>query len=237
MPVQIIGLNNEIAVNLDEILEFKNDAADKAISAEGASSIQHKVPFLELEKTITYDIPEGYVALTFDDGPSEYSVDIMKVLEKYEVGGTFFFIGYNVKKYSDYVQHIHAKGYSIGSHSINHANMITLSHEEQEKELVQSINLLRELTNEEIVLFRPPYGSYNKNLKDILTENQYKMVLWNNDPMDWKTRNPDKIFSDIKSSNVSGSIILLHESQAVIDALPSIIEYLQELDLKIVSLK
>ena len=63
------------------------------------------------------------------------------------------------------------------------------------------------------------------------------MVLWNNDPKDWKTRNSDRILDDIQSSDVSGSIILLHESQAVIDALPNIVEYLQQFDLEIVNLK
>lgn len=223
IPVQIIELNNEIVVEQDESLELDSNHPE--------------IPFLELDDIITYSIPEGYVALTFDDGPSEYSQSIMEVLKDYEVGGTFFFAGYNAKKYPNYVQYIQANGYSIGSHSMSHINMAALSLEEQEKELIESIDLLKEITNEEIVLFRAPYGSYNKKLKGLLVDNQYKMVLWNNDPKDWDTRNPDKIFNNIKNTDVSGSIILLHESQAVIDALPSIIEYLQELELKIVSLK
>lgn len=229
---QSIQLNNEMTEKQSENLESEN-----SIAIEDLSSIESVIPFIKLEESITYSIPEGNVALTFDDGPSQYSIGIMDVLKKYGVGGTFFFTGLNVKKYPDYVQCIQSNGYSIGSHSMNHINMPTLSYDKQKSELIDSIELLEEVTNQKITLFRPPYGSLNKQIKDLIYNQQYKIVLWNNDPEDWKTQDADKIFYSIQNSNVSGSIILLHESQAVIDALPRIIEYLQELNLEIISLK
>ncbi|WIV12449.1 polysaccharide deacetylase family protein [Proteiniborus sp. MB09-C3] len=229
---QLEQLENDVAIKQNENMELGDDRI-----IEEALSNEPDIPFIEIDETISYSIPEGYVALTFDDGPSQYSMEIMEVLKKYEVGGTFFFTGYNAKKYPDHIRYIQSNGYSIGSHSMSHVNMAALSCEEQEKELVQSIKLLEEITNDKVTLFRAPYGSFDKHLKDLINENQYKMILWNNDPKDWKSRDADKIFDSIKASNVSGSIILLHESQAVIDALPRIIEYLQELDLKIVSIK
>lgn len=229
---QAIQLDNEIIPVQNEALEIEN-----VIIIEDSSSNQPIIPIIELEKTLTYSIPKGSVALTFDDGPSQYSREIMDILKEYQVGGTFFFIGSNVKKYPDYVQYIYSNGYSVGSHSMSHSNLKTLSYEKQEYELIQSIKLLEEITEGKINLFRPPYGSFNKQFRDIVNENDYRMVLWNNDPKDWITLDADKILSDIINSNVSGAIILLHESQAVIDALPRIIEYLQELDLEIVSLQ
>ncbi|MCQ4924625.1 polysaccharide deacetylase family protein [Tissierella carlieri] len=229
---QSIQLNNEMTEKQSENLESEN-----SIAIEDLSSIESVIPFIKLEESITYSVPEGNVALTFDDGPSQYSIGIMDVLKKYGVGGTFFFTGLNVKKYPDYVQCIQSNGYSIGSHSMNHINMPTLSYDKQKSELIDSIELLEEVTNQKITLFRPPYGSLNKQIKDLIYNQQYKIVLWNNDPEDWKTQDADKIFYSIQNSNVSGSIILLHESQAVIDALPRIIEYLQELNLEIISLK
>ncbi|MBE3102379.1 MAG: polysaccharide deacetylase family protein [Firmicutes bacterium] len=233
-----IQLDNEVVAKQKDNLDPKDylDPKDNII-IENSSSNQPTIPFIELGEATTYSIPEGNVALTFDDGPSQYSIEIADVLKKYGVGGTFFFIGRNAKKYSDYVQYIQSNGYSIGSHSMNHVNIANLSHEEQENELIQSIKLLEEITNGEIILFRVPFGSFNKQVKDLMHEHQYKMVLWNNDPKDWKTRDADKIFNDIQNSYTSGSIILLHESQAVVDALPRIIEYLQGLDLEIINLK
>lgn len=229
---QAIQLDNEIIHEQKESLEIEN-----VIIIEDFSFNQPTIPAIELDNTLTYSIPKGKVALTFDDGPSQYSKEIMDVLKSYKVGGTFFFTGTNVKKYPDYVQYIYSKGYSIGSHSMTHANMRTLSYEKQEYEIIQSINLLEEITDGKINLFRPPYGYFNKQARNLANENGYRMVLWNNDPKDWKTLDADKIFNHIKSSNVSGSIILLHESQAVIDALPRIIEHLQGMGLEIVSLQ
>lgn len=229
---QSIQLNNDVDTEHIEKLYSTNN-----IVVQNVSTDQINIPFIELDETITYSIEDGTVALTFDDGPSQYSMEIVDVLKKYEVGGTFFFIGQNVKKYPEHIKYVQSNGYSIGSHSLNHIDMPTTSYANQEKELVQSIELLEEITNEEVTLFRPPYGSFNKHIKDLIHENQYKMVLWNNDPEDWKTRDADKIFDDIQNSQISGSIILLHESQAVVDALPRIIEYLQQLDLKIVNLR
>lgn len=207
------------------------------VSLDNVPIEQPVIPFVELEEELSYSIPKGNVALTFDDGPSKYSLEIMNILKNYGVGGTFFFIGLNVEKYPEYVENIHSNGYSIGSHSMNHSNLSVLSNENLNKEIVQSSKVLEEITNEKVILFRPPYGAINDRMLNLLHEHGNKIVLWNNDPKDWKNYDSDKILNEIQTSDVSGSIILLHESQAIIDILPSIIEYLLELDLKIVSLK
>lgn len=198
---------------------------------------QSSIPYLELNDSIAYDIPDGYVSLTFDDGPSKYTMKIIDILKKYEVGGTFFFIGNNVKKHPDYVRYVQSNGYSIGSHSMNHVKMSELSYEKQKDELIQSTKVIEDITKEEVVLLRPPYGALNEQTKNVIHDYQYKMILWNRDPKDWKTRDASKIINYVHNTKASGSIILLHESQAVIDALPKIIEHLQEQNLKIVSLQ
>lgn len=229
---QSIQFENEVNTELKITLYLDDDLLTESISSDEST-----IPFIELDQTITYSLPKGNVALTFDDGPSKYTMEIADILKRYEIGGTFFFIGKSAEYNPDLVRYVQSKGYSIGSHSTNHFNIPDLSNVKQEFELIQSIELLEGITNTEINLFRPPYGSYTKHIKELVRENDYKMVLWNNDPEDWRTRNTDRIFNDIKNSKVSGSIILLHESQAVVDALPRIIEYLQELELEIVSLK
>lgn len=216
---------------------YEDEELIEEVSNESLSSENNDLPFVELEDRVSYGLPKGKVALTFDDGPSQYTKEIIDILREYNVGATFFLVGYNVNKYPDYVNYIYSNGYSIGSHSINHFNMKKLSYDKQKKELIDSIEMLKEIVHEDITLFRPPYGSYNEQLVNLAADYEYKIVLWNNDPEDWKTRNPNKIFESIKNSNTSGAIILLHESQAVVDSLPKIIEYLQEQDLEIVNLK
>ncbi|GAB6927852.1 hypothetical protein JCM10914A_18350 [Paenibacillus sp. JCM 10914] len=194
-------------------------------------------PHLELQDSLVYSIPKGYVALTFDDGPSKYSVDIMNVLKEHEVGATFFFIGNNVKKYPKGVAAIHAAGYPIGSHSMSHAHLPSLSYDEQVDEVKRSSRLIEAITKKEVSLFRPPYGAFNDHTGRIMDEQQQKMVLWNRDPEDWLTRDEGKILEYVRHIDPSGSIILLHESQAVVDVLPQIIADLQAQGLKIVGLR
>lgn len=209
----------------------------KDLSSENISKSDNEIGHVELEDAVTFSLPKGKVSLTFDDAPSKYTKEIVDILKEYNVGGTFFLVGTNVEKYPEIVSYIHSNGYSIGSHSLSHYNMKNLSYEKQKSELINSIEKLKEIINDDIVLFRPPYGSYNSQLVDIATENDCKIVLWNNDPQDWKTKDADKILESIVNSNISGAIILLHESQAVIDCLPKIIEFLQEQNLEIVNLK
>ncbi|MDQ0254519.1 peptidoglycan/xylan/chitin deacetylase (PgdA/CDA1 family) [Evansella vedderi] len=199
--------------------------------------LEHTLPYLELNELLTFSIPEGNVAITFDDGPSLYTKEITDILLEYQVGGTFFFVGSNVKKYPENVRYVHSNGYSIGSHSNNHINMKPLSNEDQENELLIANQTIQEITLEPVDLFRPPFGAYDERMLELMTQFNNKMVLWNIDPEDWRTHNPKDIYNHIRQSDVSGSIILLHETQAVVDALPKIIEYLQEEGLQMVNLR
>ncbi|GBF11509.1 polysaccharide deacetylase family protein [Tepidibacillus sp. HK-1] len=227
----------ELVVNEVDLNQKDKEKPSASEQAEIDSSIQPSIPFIELNKVINYSIPEGYVSLTFDDGPSKYTKEIIDVLKKYQVGGTFFFIGLNAKKYPDYVKYVNSNGYSIGNHSLNHTNFTNLSYEKQEINLIKANQIIEEIIPDTVVLFRPPFGAKNELTIDLINKNHKKMVLWNKDTEDWKDNNPDEILNYIHNSKASGSIILLHESQAVIDALPKIIEYLQGKDLKIVSLR
>src|SRR5699024_9761153 len=124
-------------------------------------------------------IPEGSVALTFDDGPSSHSKEIADILTNYQAGGTFFFIGANVQKYPESVRYIYKKGYSIGTHSMHHEDVSQLSYDNQEKELLRARQLVEKITGEQSNLFRPPYGAQGKLTQHLMNEHNSKMVLWN----------------------------------------------------------
>ena len=204
---------------------------------ESTTSVNESAfPIEELNEVINFNIQEGNVALTFDDGPSKFTKEITDILKTYSVGGTFFFIGNNVEKHPDSVQYVQANGYSIGSHSMSHPNFAKLPSVKQEYEILHTNRLIEEIIQEKVTLFRPPYGIKNETTIDLMNLTNSKMVLWNSDTEDWKSNNANEIFKNVVNTKASGSIILLHESQAVIDALPRIIEYLQGQDLNIVSL-
>lgn len=195
-----------------------------------------EVPVLHIEDPIAFNIPEGYVAITINEGPSKYTKKIVDILRQHEVGGTFFFIGYNVQKHPDVVEYVHSYGYPIGSLSMTHNIMTEQTFAEQQYEIKQSIKMIEHIIQDEVSFFRPPYGLFDENTQKVVTELQSQMVLWNIDPRDWKIQNPPEIIEHIRKTKTSGSIIVLHESQQLVDMLPAIIEVLKEQNLKIVSL-
>ena len=198
---------------------------------------QPHFPYAEMKDLVNYNISGNYVALTFDDGPTQYTAAIVDILKTYDVGGTFFFIGNNSKKHPDTVQYVYNNGYAIGSHSMRHDNMVKLTYAQQETDLLQTTAILEGIIEEDVNLYRPPYGSFNSSTENLIQAYNKKIVLWDRDTKDWQTRDAQKIIQYIKSIDAAGSIILFHESQAVVDALPVIIEYLQQQGLNIVNLK
>ncbi|WP_430510503.1 polysaccharide deacetylase family protein [Gottfriedia solisilvae] len=226
----------ESVVKADE-LKIKEEEIQKINKPKKPVIAKPTIPSITLNNVVTYSIPKGSVALTFDDGPSKYSSKIINLLKKNQAGGTFFYIGQNVKQYPDQVKYAHSNGFSIGSHSMNHQDFTTLTYKKQENDILQSSKLIKNITHQNVTLFRPPYGAKNKYTTDIMQKYDYKMVLWNKDTEDWKNRDANSILKYVKSNSDSGCIILLHESEASVEALPKIIEHLQSKDLKIVSLK
>ncbi|MNJ42377.1 Peptidoglycan-N-acetylglucosamine deacetylase [compost metagenome] len=153
------------------------------------------------------------------------------------MGGTFFFVGKNVKKYPESIQYVKSNGYAIGSHGMNHLELTKLSDDKQKYEITQPNELIEELIGEPVILFRPPYGAKDDSVVNIIRGLHHKMVLWDIDTKDWESRDAKKIYNSVAKAGVSGSIILLHESQATIDALPQIIQFLKEQNLEIVNLQ
>jgi len=208
----------------------------KHAKAQPNTAKQATLPAVQLQDLLSFSIPEGKVALTFDDGPSKYTEEIVDILKEQEAGGTFFFIGNNVTRYPKAVQYANAKGYTIGNHSMDHADLTALNHKQQQYELLHTNKLIEQITHKKVSLFRPPYGAKNDQLINLIKKTNSKMVLWNRDTEDWKNRNAKVILKYVQDSEASGSIILLHESQASVEALPHIIKYLKEKKLDIVNL-
>lgn len=136
------------------------------------------------------------------------------------IGGTFFFLGQNVKKYPESVEYVHSNHFSIANHSFSHPQFPKISFEQQKYELEQTNELIEKITSEPVTLFRPPYGASNGATLDLMKGKNMNMVFWNRDTEDWKTKNSSKILNYVVTSKSSGSIILLHESKEVVDSLP-----------------
>ena len=78
----------------------------------------------ETERVVDSDKP--MIALTFDDGPSKFTMQILEELEKYDAKATFFLVGENIGRHVDIVKKMHEQGCEIGNHTMHHARLTTL---------------------------------------------------------------------------------------------------------------
>lgn len=188
---------------------------------------------LEGDKAM-YALPKGYVALTFDDGPSAFTEEIVNILKEQKVAATFLFIGKNTRKYPDAVAYASEQMMSVGNHSWDHADLEHLKPDEKLENVGKAARAIEELTKQTNTVFRPPYGSISDTLIEDLHENKMKVLMWNRDPEDWKAESSDAIIHYFQKVDPSGGIYVLHEKEKTVKALPAIIKYLKNKKLKFV---
>ena len=186
------------------------------------------------------------VYLTFDDGPSIYTKDILDVLKRYNVKATFFVTGMNSEQYDDYYQKILDDGHSLGIHTYSHVyNDVYKSLDSFVEDFNKMRNLIYEKTGEEVILYRFPGGSGNnvvsptvrKEIFAWLEEEEIQYYDWNVSSGDAEKQVPSaqkiaqNCIDGVKNCNTA--IVLLHDAggkKSTIEALPLIIEGINQLD-------
>ncbi|GKV68850.1 hypothetical protein NCCP2716_13480 [Sporosarcina sp. NCCP-2716] len=184
----------------------------------------------------TGQTPRKTVYLTFDDGPSRWTDEIVEVLHTYDVKATFFMQGVNLQKpqLQDSVRRAAEAGHYIGAHSMTHNYRKLYTDQKFVPEMMATLQLIRQLTGTEPHLVRPPYGSA-PGLKDSAIRSQIadeglKVWDWTIDSHDWELRdNPAQIKRNIVNQLKNDTeVILMHEKQQTLDELPEIIQYLKQ---------
>lgn len=168
------------------------------------------------------------VALSFDAAwGADKTQGIIDILIKYNIKATFFLVGFWVDKYEDEVKKIAECGFDIGNHSHNHLKMSTLQNGAIVDEIEYVNKKVESLTGKRPYVFRAPFGDYNNRLIENVTNLKMQAVQWSIDTLDWKGLGKDEILKRVKSKASCGDIILFHNnSDHVLDALPSVIDYL-----------
>lgn len=172
------------------------------------------------------EVDQKVIALTFDDGPSNYTEEILSILEENEAVATFFILGNKVETYQDVLKQSIENGNELGNHTFNHKWLTKLTDEEIKKQIEDTQKVIESTLGYTPTLFRPSYGSINKRVRSDIS---LDVILWNIDTMDWKYKSVDKIVDRATRNASDGKIILMHETyKRTKDALPKIISILKE---------
>ncbi len=154
------------------------------------------------------------VALTFDDGPHPvYTEQILDILYEYDVKATFFVLGMLAENYPHIIKRQWEEGHEIGNHTYSHIDTKKASKEELLEEYKKTQDIIYSITKNKPKIFRPPYGSFDKKVLDMVEEDNSIVVLWsaNQDSKDWKNPEVEKIVANTISNIENGDIILFHD--------------------------
>jgi peptidoglycan/xylan/chitin deacetylase (PgdA/CDA1 family) len=179
------------------------------------------------------------IALTFDDGPGPYTPQVLSILQREEVPGTFFEVGVSLQYFHASTSQIVADGYPIGDHTLDHAPMSHLSPSDQRSQLLQQSKLIAKYGAPFPRLFRPPYGLWDNDTLAVLRKYRMLMVMWTVDTSDYRQPGVAAIVHTAVSGARPGAIILMHDAggnrSETVAALPQIIHALKARGYKLVT--
>jgi peptidoglycan/xylan/chitin deacetylase (PgdA/CDA1 family) len=166
------------------------------------------------------------VALTFDDGPSDYTDDFLSVLREKEVSGTFFEVGQVMPGREEAMRQILAQGSEIGDHTMDHVEFPGYA------QIAGAAERIAAYTHFRPCLFRPPGGGVDAGVIATAGSLGMRTVTWDVDPCDWSTPGTGAIYAGVVGHVQPGSIVLMHDGggprSETLAALPQIIDTLRD---------
>ncbi len=182
------------------------------------------------------DIPEakGYIALTFDDGPTGgkngRTVQLLDGLQARGAHATFFMCGYRIKDFHTHMERYLAEGHELGNHTMDHPGILTKYSADKVLEQFASNNdLIKSYCGEVATVGRPAGGAYNDVVLEQMKKAGLPCINWSVDTLDWKYRDANRIKNVIVNQAKDGDIVLMHDlHQPTIDGALAAIDELQQ---------
>ncbi len=201
-PVKWISSdNNIVTVNSKGVLKGRN-TGNATITVKSKYSKKSAKCHVKVEKKLKF------VAVTFDDGPGDYTDKVVNALKKNNSYATFFMLGKQVKAHPNQLKHAFENGNQIGSHSYSHQNLNRISNKSIKREIKDTETEIKKHIGQKPSLFRPPYGNYNSTVTKYVN---VPMIYWNIDTLDWKNKNSKYVYNYLMHHSYAGSLILMHD--------------------------
>lgn len=163
------------------------------------------------------------LVLSFDDGPNPITTpQILTILEQNHVHADFFVVGLRAAAMPEIVHRAYVDGDEIGNHSWSHPDLTTLTPDQVQAQVAETQQAVIAAGVPAPYLFRPPYGAVNAMVK---SQVHLAFAMWNVDPQDWDTRDPNRVAQKVIVQAKPGGVIDMHDIDPVtVAALPAIIQ-------------
>lgn len=177
--------------------------------------------------TLDPDATPKMLALTFDDGPGQYTEELLDILAQYNAKATFFMTGSNgsfgVAHYPEAVRRMVELGCELGNHSYDHTKLSTLDAQGIADEYAKVDALISDITGGSITtLARTPGGETDTSVTQAVGK---PCIHWDLDTRDWETKDTQSTIDRVLGANLEdGDVILMHDIwQPTIEACKTLI--------------
>ena len=228
-----------VKINSKEVLAFAK-SRNAALEGETITSMVYSgAEEMQKGPSKTYG---KVVYLTIDDGPSEYTDEIIKILNKNNVKATFFMINNNMQAYPKQVKNIVENGNTAGFHSVTHdIHKLYVSKTSAKEEFDTNQATFKKITGQTSKVIRLPFGSkpYTPRASyNALVDSGYKLWDWTLDTEDWRSTS-SQIMENVKkySSGSDNVVLLMHERKQTVEILDEMIKYLKSEGFEILPIK
>ena len=172
--------------SVDRAFPWEKDKGEADKKWAQSTERPFKTPTLKPPKNRYFSLP-GHgkvVAMTFDDGPRPWTMDLLDALKERNIKATFFVVGRVVKTYPDVIKRIAAEGHELANHTWSHPrNMARMPQRVVRRELELCRDAIVEVAGVKPRVFRPPGGSFTKDQSAwIYDEFDYVNIMWSVDP-------------------------------------------------------
>jgi peptidoglycan-N-acetylglucosamine deacetylase len=199
-------------------------------------------------KGIAYSVPQRFqgvtiaeaklsqgqkvIALTFDDGPWPGSTaNVLDILKKNNIKGTFFVVGQMLKEHPDLGVRIVTDGHVIANHTWTHRYHF-MNPQVAAYEVDSTSDLIYQITGVKTTLFRPPGGIMNNGVAAYARNQKYTIVMWSADSVDYSRPPISRLIRNVTKESKPGGIVLMHDGGGnrshTVQALPEIIDYFKK---------
>ncbi len=177
------------------------------------------------------------IALTFDDGPDDMTLQYLELLDDLGVPATFFVCGERAARYPELIREYLRRGHQIANHGYDHTRFTKLPRRQLLDQLQRTDHAIGgQVTGRSWV--RPPHGALSASSLVAMRAAGYMVALWSIDSCDYDVRDPHQLAETCSPETVgAGDVLLFHEGQQwTLDALPRIVTSLHAAGLECVTM-
>lgn len=173
------------------------------------------------------------VLITIDDAPDKQGVAMAETLKELDVPAIFFVNGHflDTDEEKENLKKIHDMGFAVGNHTYSHANLKSVSEEQQREEIISLSDLVEEIIGERPEFFRAPHGVNTDFSRAVVEEQGMVLMNWTFG-YDWEQQYMDAAaLADIMVNTEfmrDGANLLMHDRAWTAEALPAIVQGLED---------